>query len=142
MELSYEETFASRLVFEERRGFLYPHWVTRGQEFVVDAHGFRNLSWLGRGKLYPLDRSQMLTCVKFIAENCQHEIDIQPRSSYVWKHIVEKWERPYVRRASYVSNGAFLWAALELEYRVEVTTPNGLFAMGFKYPRGWSHVST
>ncbi len=48
-------------------------------------------------------------------------------SSYFLKHVVERWA------GEYVSNGAFIQAALELGYSVRRTedTPNAVFNMEF-----------
>ena len=50
-------------------------------------------------------------------------------SSYGWKHAVERWLRATKSRAAYVSNGAFIQAALDLGFEISVSdqSPNAWF---------------
>jgi hypothetical protein len=69
---------------------------------------------------------EVLICENWIREYTEPHSKITRReSSYVLKHRAENWAK------TYVSNGAFIQAAVNLDYRIEVRDngPNACFGM-------------
>jgi hypothetical protein len=93
--------------------------------FLVDEEG---LVWQRERGPDP-DPEQVGICRLWISENCRiRDTFNHTRNSYAFKHAVKYYTR------SYVSNGAFIAAALELGYDIKMIGrgPNALFNMGKK----------
>lgn len=74
-------------------------------------------------------RSEVELCEKWIKEFARARKTINCSSnSYSLKHTVERWS------GTYISNGAFIQAALNLGYRYKRFRPNAIFNMSF--PQG------
>ena len=80
----------------------------------------------------PPDLLEVLHCEAWIAEFCHPIKAISNRTfSYSLKHRAEDWQ--YERVHQYVSNGAFIQAAVNLGYRYKRDSPlNAYFNMGIK----------
>lgn len=72
----------------------------------------------------PPPSEEVVLCAAWIAEFAKKKKGINYKySSYGLKHIVEKWARRYV------SNGAFIQAAIDAGYEYQVRGQNGYFNM-------------
>ena len=93
------------------------------EKIKITANGFE----IPGNKSYgPPDPEQVRLCVKWIEENTKVLKTIRPNAgSYYLKHVVEK------AYETYISNGAFIQAAIEVGFRFERDRLNATFNMGF-----------
>jgi hypothetical protein len=76
------------------------------------------------GECKPPEQEQVELCKNWITKNCKPRKTINHNhSSYGLKHDVER------DVGEYISNGAFIRAAIELGYKYKVKSPNAWFAM-------------
>ena len=81
------------------------------------------------GKCHPPRQEQIELCKSWILNNCKPRKTINDTAfSYGLKHRVERDVK------TYISNGAFIRAAIELGYKYKVKSPNAWFAMAFLLP--------
>lgn len=66
---------------------------------------------------------QIEICMNWINEFCKPSTRYALSSSYTYKHVVEKWAN------TYISNGAFIQAAVNLGYKYKQVGPNAVFKM-------------
>jgi hypothetical protein len=108
----------------ETQAALYPNWQVRKVDYINDA-GLSDCI----GDLPPQD--QVEHCEAWILNFCQPQQSINyHRTSYGLKHSVENWKSGLPSDRSYVSNGAFIMAAVRLGYKyVRVQGLNAHFNM-------------
>jgi len=88
---------------------------------------YPNLTGFGFGGDGKIDPNQVQACIEWLLAHdaLDRRKTINTRcSSYGWKHVVEK------DKSTYISNGAFICAALYLKYRMKragPTNPNAYF---------------
>jgi hypothetical protein len=87
------------------------------------------MGWDYHSKCDPPSQEQIELCKSWISNNCKPRKTINRTAhSYGLKHDVER------DVGKYISNGAFIRAAIELGYKYKVKSPNALFAMTFLLP--------
>ena len=80
----------------------------------------------GLGKKSSINNGQVLLCKAWINKWITPRKTInKEKGSYGLKHVVEK------NCNKYISNGAFIKAAIELDYRFKPNSLNAYFAMSF-----------
>lgn len=73
-------------------------------------------------RYHPIEREQVDVCKEWIKQNLRPtKVIIKRMSSYGYKHEVEKWAN------TYISNGAFILAMIEMGYNFEADGPNAYF---------------
>jgi hypothetical protein len=102
--------------------------------WVLTANGFEHLVELERRKQKPSpppDKKQVEICTKWIETHARPRKSVNKKSfSYRLKHRVEEHAK------TYISNGAFITAALALGYsNFEHDRPNATFRMGLVHRR-------
>lgn len=99
-------------------------------ETDVAAYGIRWSFPPGPDRQGRPDEAQIATCLEFIESRCEPTRTIRERShSYGLKHAVERWMQEIHNQSVYVSNGAFIVAALRAGYRGVSTGRNCVFNM-------------
>lgn len=86
----------------------------------------------------PLDPIEVAHCREWIKVFARPRKTINPFAfSYELKHIVENWRSGLPTDSKYVSNGAFIWAAVLENYRFlwDVPGPNCYLNMRFRWNR-------
>ncbi len=70
---------------------------------------------------------EVVLCKEWLQQYAYPTKTFRPHSSYFLKHVVERWA------GEYVSNGAFIQAALDLGYSIHRidNSPNAVFNMSF-----------
>ena len=101
--------------------------IHEGVVYEVTANGLvSKYNKSGWEKREPPD-DEILLCVEWLEKFARPQKGINHKmGSYGLKHVVENWA------GSYVSNGAFIAAAMRLEYRIEPDeprSPNARFRM-------------
>ena len=106
--------------------------------FVIIGRGIVPRREFNPKKDNPPVADEIVTCEKWLKKYAKPYSKINDRSgSYTLKHKVEDWANKYV------SNGAFIYAAFSLDYRIEVIDdgPNAYFGMKLYTPEEkWKHV--
>ena len=108
-------------------------------DFVLASSGLIPKRLFNIDKHGEPDNQQVELCEKWISRNCKKAKEINPEAYSYWlKHKVEEWS------VVYVSNGAFIAAALNLGYRMRISGdngPNSIFDMVLLLPeKDWSRI--
>jgi len=105
-------------------------------------------------ELKQIDEHQIDVCMAWLKQIDEHQIDVcmawleefakpkksikQGISSYSYKHVVEEW-CSRIGKPEYISNGAFIVAAIRLGYRavrgIHANDPNAYFNIGANFKR-------
>jgi len=86
----------------------------------------------------PINLMEVSHCEKWIQLYCRPRQSINPFAfSYNLKHHAENWRSGLSTDSKYVSNGSFIWAALNLGYKFiwDGTGPNCFFDMRLRWNR-------
>lgn len=107
------------------------------KEFIITGDGLIPNSELSSNRDRPLVPNEIETCEEWLTEYSKTYSKIGNESSYSFKHRVEDWAD------TYVSNGAFIQAALNLGYPIKVIDdgPNAYFGIKLLIPEEkWKYV--
>ena len=90
-------------------------------------------------ELKQIDEHQIDVCMAWLEEFAKPKKSIkQGISSYSYKHVVEEW-CSRIGKPEYISNGAFIVAAIRLGYRavrgIHANDPNAYFNIGANFKR-------
>jgi hypothetical protein len=86
----------------------------------------------------PVDEAQVQVAREFIRNSClKRKVFNRRHTSYFLKHVAEDWAKAQGKAVTYISNGAFIAAAIDegYEWKQEPGSHNAAFKLKCTHPR-------